>query len=106
MNIMNFGTFVHASFANVCLSLCHAMFNANPCTFWSKMVRYCQHRLMWWPKWDFTMVLGGLGDFQICTPGTRGRDGGVLVGVQSTIHSDLLGGGGVGEGPIHDPWST
>ena len=39
---------------------------------------------MWRPKWDFTVVLSGFGDFRICAPGTLG------------------GGGCFGWGPIHD----
>ena len=67
-----------ASFANVCLSFCHAMLNANSRTFWSKMVRCRQHRLMWRPKWDFTMILSGFGDFRICVPVPGGGGGGMF----------------------------
>ena len=101
-------SFSFASFANVCLSLCHAMFNANSHTFWLKMVRCRQYRLMWRPKWDFTMVLSGFGDFRICAPGTHG--GGGVFWLGSDPRSALIYGGGAGgsfgESLIHDPWST
>ena len=85
-----------------CAMLCSMQI---PALFWSKMVRCRQHRLMWRPKWDFTMVLSGFGDFRICARGTRG--GGVCFG-RGPIHDPLrsMGGGSFGEGPIHDPWST
>ena len=57
-----------------------------------------QHRLMWRPKWDFTMVLSGFGDFRICAPGTGGWGGGMFWSGSDPRPAPIHGGGGGGTG--------